>query len=94
MLENDAAIGARRRDLFAVDEDRACFHRQEAADQVKQCRLAAAGRPKEGDKLAIGNLQGDLVECKDLAPACGAIHVIHAVDDDLRGCGHDGCKRP
>ena len=94
MLEDDAAVGAWAGDLLAVDQNGAGFDRQKAADQIEQRRLAATGRPEQGDKLAIGDLERHLVERQHLAPARRAIEVVDAVDDDLCGCGHGGRKRP
>jgi hypothetical protein len=44
----------------------------EAADQVKQSRLAAAGRAKQRKEFTLFDLEGDAVEGKD-RPAGGDI---------------------
>ena len=74
--------------------DGAGLDRQKAADQIKQRRLAASGRPEQSDEFAVGHLERHLVERQHLASARRAIQVADAVDDDLRGCGHGGMKRP
>ena len=94
MLEHDAAVGAGAGDRLAVDQDGAGLDRQEAADQIKQRRLAAAGRPEQGDEFAVLHLERHLVERQHRAAARRAIEVADAVDDDLRGPGHGGMKRP
>ena len=94
MLEHDAAVGAGAGDRLAVDADGAGFHREKAADQVEQCRLAAAGRAEQRDEFAILHLERHLVERQHFAPARRTIDVADAVDDDLGGPGHGRCSLP
>ena len=85
MLEHDAAVGAGAGDRLAVDADGAGLDRQEAADQIEQRRLAAAGGPEQRDEFAVADFERHLVERQHLAPARRTIDVADAVDDDLRG---------
>ena len=85
MLEHDAAIRAGAGDRLAVGDDRAFLDRQEAADQIKQRRLAAAGGPEQSDEFAVLNAERDVVERQNLAAARRSIEVADTVDDDLRG---------
>ena len=57
MLENDATVRAWTDNFLAVDQNGASFHRQKAADQVKQRRLAATGRPEQSDKFTVGDME-------------------------------------
>jgi hypothetical protein len=94
VLKDDAAVRSRTGDLLAINQDRSGFHRQKAADEIEQRRLAATGWTKQGDKLAIGYFKRDLIERKHLASARRTIEVIYLVDNDLRRCGHVAGKRP
>src|SRR5262245_3307430 len=86
MLKDDAAIGTRRADRLALDEDLAFLGGKKAADEIKQRRLAAAGRPEQRDELAPVNLERDVFEREHRTPARRPIDVLHAFDDDLRHC--------
>ena len=59
MLEHDAAVGARRADRLALDQDLAGLDRQEAADQIEQRRLAAAGRTEQREEFAAAARSSD-----------------------------------
>src|SRR5579884_1009922 len=92
VLEDDAAIGAGARDFLAVDRDAAGLDRQEAADEIEQRRLAAAGRTEQRDEFAVRNLERDLIERQHLASARRTIDVAHVLEEYLRGRGHDDVK--
>ena len=79
-------------DRLAVDADGAGLDRHEAADQIEQGRLAAAGGPEQRDEFAVADLERHLVERQHLAPARRTVDVADAVDDDLRGRRHGGKK--
>ena len=84
MLKDDAAIGARRADRLALDEDLAGFRGEKAADEVEQRRLAAAGRPKQRDEFTPAHVERHVLEREHGPPARWAIAMAHARDGDLR----------
>jgi hypothetical protein len=87
MLEHDAAVGSRCGHRLAVDRDRALLDRQEAADQIEQGGLAAAGRPKQSQELARAHVERYLFERQHRPAARRSVDVADVVDRDLRRFG-------
>src|SRR5207245_11694976 len=88
VLLEDVADMARRRPRHrrAVDQDGAGVRRHEPADHVEDGGLAAAGRPDDGDELALEHLEGGAIHRGHLAPA-GAEGLREVADDDARAPG-------
>ncbi len=84
VLEHDAAVGARRADRLALDQDLAGLGRQEAADQIEQRRLAAAGRAEQREEFPASHIQRHILERQHRPPARRPVDVVDALDDDLR----------
>src|ERR1700730_1388205 len=89
VLEHDAAVGARRDDRIAVDENPPALDRQEAADQIKQGGLAAARRTEQRHELARTHFERSAGEREQRATAGRSIGVADAFDDDRRLRAHD-----
>ena len=83
MLKDDAAIGTRRAHWSALDENLAGFGGEEAANEIQQRRLAAAGRSQQRDELADAHIERDVLECEHRPPTGRSIEVAHACNDDL-----------
>jgi hypothetical protein len=88
MLEHDAAVGAGTAYRRAVHQDCPGLDRQEAADEIEQGRLAAAGRAQQRQELALANFQRDVLQRQHLAPHRRPVVMAHLVDDDLTGAAH------
>ena len=63
----------------AADDDPAARRRVDARDQIQERRLARARRSHQGDVLALGNLEVDVVEDRDL-DLVSAIDLFDVVD--------------
>jgi len=57
VLEDNAAIRARRSDRLALDDNPAGFRRQKTADQVEQCRLATARGAEQRNELTRSDVE-------------------------------------
>src|SRR5262249_1493416 len=84
MLKDDAAIGTRRADRLALDEDLAGFRGEKAADEIEQRRLAAAGGSEQRDEFTPAHVERYVLEREHRPPARWAIAMAHACDGDLR----------
>ena len=67
-------------DPLAAHPDRAGVGPVEGADEVQQGALAAARRPGDGDELACGGFERDLVERDDAAVL---VRLPHPLDREL-----------
>ncbi len=61
-----ALVGRYARDVLVVDQDPARGRPVEARDETESGRLAATGRPEEGDELAGADVEIDPCESDDL----------------------------
>ena len=80
-LEDQPDVALLRRrvgHVAAADEDAARRRPVEAGDQRQQRRLARAARPQDGDELALGDRQVDIVGRRD-----GAVALAHALEADI-----------
>src|SRR6516162_3574794 len=84
MLKDDAAIGTRRADQLALDENLAGFRGEKAADEIEQRRLAAAGGSEQRDEFTPVHVERYVLEREHRPPAGWAIAMAHACDGDLR----------
>ena len=66
--------------VLAVQLDQAGRRLLEAADHAQRRGLAAAGRPQEGEELAVAHLEVDVVDGGDVAEL---LHDIHEPDFDV-----------
>src|SRR5215210_6782262 len=57
----------------------------EAANDVKQCRFAAAGRPEDRDELAFGHVERNVAE-RQMAGCAGGVETLRQPLD----CDHTG----
>src|SRR5262249_26969657 len=64
-LEDDDAVRPGVADFDVADPDVTRRWRLETRQHVEERRLAAATRPHQADDLLIGDLEIDLVECRD-----------------------------
>src|SRR5260221_13703271 len=87
ILEGDAATGPRPGDGPAGDADAPRLDRQEAAEQVEQCALAAAARPEQREELPLPHVERDAVERQHRLAARRAIGGAHRAEGDA-GVGH------
>ena len=79
--------GPGRRNRLALDMDAALLDRQEAAEQIEQRRLAAAGRTEQGQEFPRLDIDRNILERQHWPAARRAIEMMHIPDDDLR-LGH------
>lgn len=66
LLEDDAAVQAGTGDGFAVQQDLSTGGPGKAAEEIQQCRLAAAAGADQDDELARRYLQVDAVDGREL----------------------------
>jgi hypothetical protein len=62
VLEDDRAVGSGLGDRLAVEHDAAGIGPDEAADDVEERRLAAAGVADDRDELAVRDVEVDAAE--------------------------------
>src|SRR5262249_45882716 len=59
------------RDVLVADVDVAAGWRVEPGDQVEERRLPRPGRAHEGEEVALGDVEGELLQDADLLGAAG-----------------------
>ena len=95
-LEHHIHGAAVRRDfahVLAVDIDVALGRHFEAGEHAQQRRLAAAGRPEQGEKLAWLDIEADIVHADRLAPPLGNVaETDDRLDGGVCGVGAAGCR--
>src|SRR5262249_27502882 len=83
MLEDDAAVGTGTADRRPVEQDAPRLRRQEAANQVQQCRLAATGGPEQSEELAGTHLERDVLQRQHRPTFRRPIEGVDPLDDEL-----------
>lgn len=81
-LEYETDLGTRASHRFAVELDLTRRRLLEAADDVKQRGLSAAGRPYDADKLAFGQIEIYLDEGGEFASA-RRVSLLDIAHDEL-----------
>ena len=76
-----APVGRQPGHVLPVELDEARGGLLEAADHAQRCRLAAAGRPQQGEELAVAHLEVDVVDRRNVPEL---LHDIHEPDFDVR----------
>ena len=100
MLEHYAPVRSGTRHVPARDLDAPLLQRDEAAEQVEERRLPAAGGAEEGEELARTHVDRDIVEGEHGPAALRPVFVAHALDRDAvrgnrgRGSGPGGGGHP
>ena len=61
-LGDVAAVGRDISDVLVAEPDSAAGRRQQAGDDIEQCRLAAARRAQKGIGAAVGPFQVDILQ--------------------------------
>ena len=79
MLEHHGDAGDRLGHPLLADQHLAGVERQQPVDAAQQRRLAAAGRPDDGDDLALTDVEVDVAEHFERAVA-----LAEALDADAR----------
>ena len=81
VLEDDAALGTRTRDLAAGAEQDAGGRLEQPGDQIEQRRLAAAGVADQRDELALRDREIDVAQ-RDERTALGLERHADVLDVD------------
>src|SRR4030088_3057932 len=93
LLKNQNAVGAGTMDRLTVDKHLAGSGLVQADNQMQQCRLAAAGRPDDAEKLSCFHLQIDVVESQQSFAALGSITQTNIAESDLGNIGRNQVSR-